>query len=307
MNIGLIGLGMMGRGVAGNLLKTGHEIVVYDISDAAMQPLIDQGAKRAQTPQALARDCELVFTSLPKPSDVMAVCNQPDGLRDGFQPGTVWFDLSTNSVEVVRSLHASLRSCGVEFLDAPISGGPTGAASGKLAIWIGGDKVSFDRHKPVLDAFADQVRYVGEIGAGSITKLAHNLASTAIKAVLGEVLTMGVKAGLEPLALWEAMRSGAAGRARGFDNIQRFLSNSTDVPSFALSLMQKDINLALELGRQFDVPMRVCNAVGQDIHEAIARGWGQRDSQSIMDLQRLRAGVDPFAISKDDLDRVLSS
>jgi 3-hydroxyisobutyrate dehydrogenase len=306
MAIGFIGLGMMGRGMVGNLLSAGYEVVVHDLSKTAMAHFQERGARPVNTPKALAESADLVFTSLPTPADVLAVNGGANGLAKGFRSGATWFDLSTNSVDVVRRLAAELAEMGVDFLDAPISGGPGGAASGKLAIWVGGAKAGFERHKPVLDAMADQVRYIGDVGAGTITKLAHNMASTAMKSVMAEVLTMGVKAGMDPLPLWEAMRSGAAGRMRGFDNIQRFLTGNTEQSSFALRLMQKDINLALELGRAFDVPMRVCAAVGQDVHEAMARGWGGRDSQAVLVLQQERAGVAPFAISEAEVKRVLA-
>lgn len=306
MNIGFIGLGMMGRGMAGNLLKTGHAVYVHDLSKSAAAPFLEKGAHWAASPRELAETCELVFTSLPRPQDVQAVCNGPEGLAEGFRKGAAWFDFTTNAVDVVRGLHAQLLRKGVHFFDAPVSGGPGGAASGKLAIWIGGDKAIFETHKPVLDAMADQVRYIGEIGAGSITKLSHNMASTAIKTVIAEVLTMGVKAGLDPLQLWEALRAGAAGRMRGFDNIQRFLTGNVDNPSFALQLMQKDINLALQLARQYDVPMRACAAVGQDIHEAMARGWGDRDSQALLVLQQERAGIPTICESADDVKAVIA-
>ncbi|NDB68318.1 MAG: NAD(P)-dependent oxidoreductase [Methylocystaceae bacterium] len=306
MKIGFIGLGMMGRGMAANLLRQHHQLVVYDLSPAAVRPFADQGAQVAVSPLALAREVDLVFTSLPTPADVLAVYNSETGLGAGFRKGSAWFDFSTNSVDVVRDLAAQLQPKGVDFLDAPISGGPSGAANGKLAIWIGGSQSAFDHHKPILDSLADQVRYIGAIGSGTITKLAHNMASTAIKAVLAEVLTMGVKAGMEPLHLWEAMRSGAAGRMRGFDNIQRFLAGTTDQPSFALKLMQKDIQLALQLGREFDVPMRICAAVGQDIHEAMSKGLGAHDSQAVLVLQQERAGIPPIQIAESELKRVLA-
>jgi 3-hydroxyisobutyrate dehydrogenase len=306
MKIGFIGLGMMGRGMAGNLLSKGYDVTVHDISKEAAAPFLERGAAWAASPKALAEVSDVVFTSLPTPTDVVKVCNGDAGLAAGFRPGTAWFDFSTNAVDVVRSLNKQLAESDVDFLDAPISGGPGGAASGKLAIWIGGPKAAFDKYQAVLDSMGDQVRYIGDIGAGTITKLAHNMASTAIKSVVAEVLTMGAKAGMDPLVLWEAMRSGAAGRMRGFDNVQRFLAGNTEKSSFALRLMQKDINLALQLGREFDVPMRVCAAVGQDVHEAMARGWGAHDSQSVLVLQQERAGIAPFNISEADIKRVLS-
>lgn len=306
MKIGFIGLGMMGRGMAANLQKAGHDLVVHDLSRDAATPYLDKGATWADSPKALAEQVDLVFTSLPTPGDVDAVCNGPDGLAQGFRSGATWFDFSTNSLDVVRRLNAQLKPEGVQFLDAPISGGPGGAASGKLAILVGGDKATWDKYRPVMDQMADQAQYIGEIGAGTITKLAHNMASTGMKAVLAEVLTMGVKAGMDPLELWAAMRSGAAGRMRGFDNIQRFLTGNLDTPSFALRLMQKDVNLALQLGREMDVPMRICAAVGQDVHEAIARGWGGKDSQAVLALQAERAGIDPISIPEAEVKRLIA-
>jgi len=305
MKIGFIGLGLMGRGMAANLQKAGHELVVYDLSRAAAEPYLEKGGIWANTPRAVAEASEIVFTSLPTPADVEAVGFGEDGLAAGFRKGAAWFDLSTNAVDVVRSLHARLAKQGIEFLDAPVSGGPGGAASGKLAIWVGGDKGVFDRCKPVLDAMADQARYIGPIGAGSIAKLVHNVASTAINAVMAEVLTMGVKAGLEPLPLWEAIRTGAAGRMRSFDNVgRRFLQGRLDPPNFALRLVQKDVALALQLGREVSVPMRLCNLVAQDIMEAMNRDWGGRDSQSFLVLQQERAGIPPFALSEEDVNSV---
>lgn len=306
MKVGFIGVGMMGRGMVGNLLGAGHNVVLHDLSESAIAPFVERGAVAVASAKALAQAADVVFTSLPTPADVLTVSAGEKGLAAGFRKGATWFDFSTNSVDVVRRLHKDLAAQGVDFLDAPISGGPGGAASGKLAIWVGGPKSAFDRHKALLDTMADQVRYIGDIGAGTITKLAHNMASTAMKSIMAEVLTMGVKAGMDALPLWEAMRSGAAGRMRGFDNIQRFLSGNIEDPSFALRLMQKDINLALQLGRELDVPMRVCAAVGQDIHEAMSRGWGARDAQAVLVLQQERAGVAPFAIPDAEIKRVLA-
>ncbi|WP_417209778.1 NAD-binding protein [Antarctobacter sp.] len=180
------------------------------------------------------------------------------------------------------------------------------AASGKLAIWVGGDKAAYDRHAAALDAMADQPKYIGECGAGTIAKLAHNMASSAIKVVLGEVMTMGVKAGLDPLPLWEAMRTGGAGRMRGFDNIQRFLEGNLDPASFAIRLMQKDVGLALELGRELDVPMRMCNLVGQDLSEAINRGWDNRDSQALLVLQQERSGIAEIRIDAVEIKAAMA-
>lgn len=307
MKIGFIGLGMMGKGMAANLQKNGHELIVHDLFRDSAKSFIDNGAVWAESPKALAEQCELIFTSLPTPGDMEAVCYGENGLAKGFRKGAAWFDLTTNALDVVRRVNGEMAKQGVSLMDAPVSGGPTGAASGKLAILVGGDKAVWDRYESILKSIADKAQYVGDIGAGTIVKLAHNMASTAIKSVVAEVLTMGVKAGMDPLPLWEAMRSGAAGRMRGFDNIQRYLAGDIETPSFALRLMQKDVNLALALGKQYDVPMRVCNAVGQDVHEAMARGFGNKDSQALLSLQTERAGIAPIKVSKDEIKRVLDA
>ncbi len=139
---------------------------------------------------------------MPTPADVRNAGFGPRGLVEGMAPGTVWLDLSTNSVDVVRQIHAELAPKGIHFIDAPVSGGPAGAASGQLAIWCGGEREVYDRCLPWLEKMADQPRYIGDIGAGTIAKLVNNMASTAIISVLAEALSMGVKAGLEPGPLW---------------------------------------------------------------------------------------------------------
>src|SRR5436190_23233245 len=159
--------------------------------------------------------------------------------------GATWFDLSTNSPTVIRKLHAQFTAKNISLLDAPVSGGPRGAKSGKLAIWVGGDRTIFDKYRPVLDAIGDQALYIGPIGAGSIAKLVHNAGGYAIQTALAEVFTMGVKAGVEPLALWSAVRQGAGGRRRTFDALgDHFLTDSYDPPDFALCLAHKDVTLA---------------------------------------------------------------
>lgn len=306
MKIGFIGLGAMGRGMAANLQKASHELVVYDLSKDAAAPFLERGASWAETAKEVAEAADLVMTSLPTPADVVAICDAEDGLAAGFSAGSVWIDFTTNSVHTVRELNEKLAGQGVHFLDAPISGGPAGAASGKLAILVGGNQEAFNRCETVLQDMSDQVQYLGEIGAGTIVKLAHNLASTAIKSAVAEVVTMGVKAGMDPLALWQAMRSGVAGRSRSFDNVTKFLEGDMDPPGFALRLLKKDINLALDIARELEVPMPMCTQLENDIEEAMSRDWGGRDAQSIMLLQQERAGIEPLKLPKEKVSAVIA-
>jgi len=251
MKVGFIGVGTMGAGMASNMQKGGNELVVNDLTRQAASRHLNAGATWADTPKAVAAACDLIFTSLPTPADVQKVGTGESGLMEGMKAGSAWFDLSTNAVDVVRSLHAQFAEKGVHFLDAPVSGGPSGANSGKLAIWVGGDKAIFDKYKAQLDAMGDQALYIGPIGAGTIAKLVHNAAGAAVNVALSEVFTMGVKAGVEPLQLFAAIRQGAGGRARLFDRMQKqFLTGVYDPPDFALRLLHKDVSLACQLGRQ---------------------------------------------------------
>jgi len=292
MQVGFIGLGTMGAHMARNLQKAGTKLVVHDARRAAAEPHIAAGAVWADSPRKVAEAAEVVFTSLPGPPEVEAVALGADGLAAGLRKGTAFFDLSTNSPTVVRRIHAVFAERGLHMLDAPVSGGPKGAETGKLALWIGGERAIFDRHKALLDAMGDRARYVGPIGAGSVAKLVHNCAGYALQTVLGEVFTLGVKGGVDPLALFEAVRQGAQGRRRTFDGlVDQFLPNTYDPPSFALRLAHKDVTLATALGRELGVPMRLCNMALEEMTEAMNRGWAGRDSRVAMLLQQERAGV----------------
>ncbi len=306
MQIGFIGLGMMGAGMASNLQKAGHKLVVHDLRRQAASHHLAAGAEWADSPSAVAAACDVVFTSLPTPADVEKVCFGENGLAQGFHANSVWFDLSTNAVSLVRDLHAKLAEKGVAFLDAPVSGGPRGANSGRLAIWVGGDQAVFEKYKSMLGAMGDQARYIGPIGAGSVAKLVHNLSGAAVNVALAEAFTMGVKAGIEPLALWAAIRQGAGGRARMFDRMGgQFLTGRYDPPDFALRLLHKDVSLACQLGRDVGVPMRMSHLALAELNEALNRGWGERDSRIGMKLQQERAGIEPLAVDPAKIKEVL--
>jgi 3-hydroxyisobutyrate dehydrogenase-like beta-hydroxyacid dehydrogenase len=292
MKVGFIGLGTMGASMASNIQKGGYELVVHDVRREAAAPHLAAGAAWADTPRKVAEAVDVVFTSLPGPAEVEAVALGAEGLRAGMSAGKAYFDLSTSSPALIRRLHAMFAERGIPVLDAPVSGGPRGARTRKLAIWVGGDEAVFLRHKPVLDAMGDQVIRVGPIGAGSVAKLVHNCAGYAVQCVLAEVFTLGVKAGVEPLALWQAVRQGANGRQRLYDRLaDQFFRGAYDPPSFSLRLAHKDVSLATALGREHHVPMRVANLTLEELTEALNRGWGERDSRVAMVLQEERAGV----------------
>mgnify|MGYP000683346966 FL=1 len=293
MKVGFIGLGTMGGSMAFNTIQGGHELVVHDIRRESATRHLEAGATWADSPREVAEASDIVFTSLPGPTEVEAVFLGDDGILQGMSAGKVYFDLSTSTPNLIRRLHDIASGQGVQVLDAPVSGGPRGAESRNLAIWVGGDKDVFDRCKTALDAIGDKAYYVGPIGCGAVAKLVHNCAGYVIQAGLAEVFTMGVKAGVEPLALWQAVRRGAQGRRGTFEGLaEHLLPGKFDPPDFALRLARKDVDLAVSVGREYDVPMRLANLVLQEMTEAMNRGWGDRDSRVAMLLQEERAGVE---------------
>jgi 3-hydroxyisobutyrate dehydrogenase len=238
---------------------------------------------------------------------VQAVALGENGLLHGVRPGKVYFDLSTNSPTLLRHIHDVFAKIGAHVLDAPVSGGPRGARSGRLAIWVGGDRAIYEQYKPVLDAIGDKPYYVGPIGAGSIAKLVHNCTGYIIQTAMAETFTMGIKAGVDPMVLWQAVRHGALGRRQTFDSLtEHFLPGQYDPPDFALRLARKDVNLAVEVGREFDVPMRLANLTLAELTEALNRGWGQRDSRVAMLLQEERAGVE-VRVPPEKIQEILDS
>src|SRR5271154_4254446 len=290
--VGFVGLGTMGGKMVTNIQKAGYKVVVHDLHRQSAGHHLQAGAEWADTPRALAERSDVIFPSLPEPADVERVSLGPDGLIEGVRNGAAYFDLSTNSQSTVKKIHEAFAVKGAHMLDAPVSGGPSGAASRKMAIWVGGDKHAFDGYKSVLDAMGDRGSYIGPIGTATVAKLVHNMSGYAITCALAETFAMGVKAGMDPVALWEAVRQGVVGPPLPFDGLlDQFLPGTYDPPNFALKLATKDVKLATDLGRELGVPMRMCNLAHAEMTEACNRGWEGRDSRSVMLLQQERAGV----------------
>ncbi|HIM79131.1 MAG TPA: NAD(P)-dependent oxidoreductase [Dehalococcoidia bacterium] len=299
--VGFIGLGNMGGGMSANIQRAGYPMVVYDLREEAAKPLLEGGARLANSPAEVASLCDITLTSLPGPKEVESVSTGPEGVLEGMKPGGIYIDLSTSRPTLIREIEPRFRQKGCHVLDAPVSGGKSGAASGNLAVMVGGEREIFDRVKPILDSFGDKVFYAGSIGAGSVAKLVHNMIGHGVRQAIAEGLTLGVKAGVEAEALWECIRRGSLGRMSGLhEGIARTVfTGEFDPPSFALELSRKDIGLATDLGREFNVPMPVANLVEQIAIQGMNRGWGGRDSSVTFLLQEEQAGVEVRATGVD--------
>ena len=294
MRIGFIGLGNMGGPMALNVLKAGHTMVVTDLRHELAKPHLALGAVWADTPRAVAQASEVVFTSLPGPREVEAVALGPGGILEGAARGTLYVDLSTNSATLIRKIHGVCAARGVDVLDAPVSGGVPGARSGKLAVLVGGDEALYRRVKPVLDAIGDKVTWVGAIGCGTVAKLVHNMVSACSRMAIAEGMTLGVKAGVAPEVLLDALSKSSFGQMRVLKDMipNTVFPGAYDDVNFALKLLRKDVGLATELGREYHVPMMIAAIAEQQLEEALRRGWGDKDSMTFFKLQEERAGVE---------------
>ncbi len=290
MRVGFIGVGNLGHPMAGHLLKAGHDLVVHDLRQGAAAPLRAAGATWAESPGAVAAQCEVVMTCLPGPAEMEQVTLGPKGILEGITPGGVYIDHTTNSPLLVRKVHGIFKAKGAEMLDAPVSGGMEGAQTRDLLVMVGGEVGIFQRAKPLLEAMAKRVCYTGEIGCGCICKLMHNCASFTLDLALAECWTLGVKAGVAPETIVDVFMNAALGNMMSLKVRlpATYLQGNFDA-RFQLKLALKDLGLALALARAYNVPMRLGALCEQEMLEAMARGWGEKDSSIVLTLQEERA------------------
>ncbi len=291
MEVGFIGLGYMGRHMARNVAKGGHHLTVFDMRKEAAEELLSLGASWADSPQAVAAASEVVFTSLPRPQDVEEVATGEGGVIQGAASGTAYFDLSTTDPDTIRRISEAASSKGVTVLDAPVSGGTAGAEKGTLCVMVGGDEPTYQRSKAVLDLIGDKVMYCGDLGAGAVCKIVNNLVGLSVGVVLSEAFTVGVKAGVPPETLFEAV-SKSSGNTQAMQGFPTGLFKGNFEPGFQLDLAAKDVGLATEMGRRLRVPMDLSNLVQQRYIDGQNSGWGRMAAGAVARVQEKRAGVE---------------
>ena len=273
MNVGFIGLGHMGAPMSANILAAGHDLVVHDVREEAAAGLVAAGATLAGSARAAGAGRDVVITMLPTPRHVADVLLGPDGLLDGMAPGAIWMDMSTSVPEIADRVVALAGPRGIAVLDAPVSGMAAGARAGTLQIFVGGEAASYDRVRPLLDAMGDPGRiiHVGGNGAGYTVKLMINLLWFAHLAATAEVLTVGVRAGVDLAMLRQCLLASPAASNFLENDVLSVLERGDYDDSFALALACKDLGLAVDLARQTGVPAEVSALVEQIYRRARAQ------------------------------------
>jgi len=293
MRVGFIGLGNMGEPLAGFVLKAGFPLVIHDIRKEAAAGLLSRGALWADSAREVAAQSDVICTCVPGPPEMKAVTLGAGGVIEGVTADAVVIDHTTNAPAVVREAGDALKARGAHLLDAPLDGGREGALEGQLTLFVGGEEAVLRRVRSVLDTFSRSVVWVGELGAGSVTKLVHNALAMSIDLLLAECLTLGAKAGVAVPRLVEAFREGCivSQNMTFTKRMPATLFRGDFAARFALALAYKDFRLAGDLATQHGVPTRLLDLCQMELLEAMNRGWGGQDRTKASTLQEERAGV----------------
>lgn len=283
MKVGFIGVGNMGGPMCRNIIKrSNHQVTVFDLNPAALKACTDIGGTAAKSVAEATKGADLVLTSLPMPKHVEAVALGDNGILANISKGQTFIDLSTNAPSMVKKIGEAFAAKGIPMLDAPVSGGTTGAEAATIAIMVGGDKKVFDDALPVLQSFSANVIHMGPLGNGTVAKLVNNMLSFCNMAALCEGMMLGTKYGLDPEKLLHVI-STSSGNSNAIKNFTlRAMKNFYDPPSFALDLAYKDLHLALELGDELGVPLQQGASTHNLQRLAKGMGWGPEDSTSVL-------------------------
>ena len=282
MKIGFIGLGIMGKPMARNLMKAGHELVVFDVFKANVDLLVSEGALAAASSREVAENCDTIITMVPNGPQVIEVVLGENGVLEGAKPGTTVIDMSSIAPQVSQEVCAACKAKGVRMIDAPVSGGEPKAIDGTLSIMVGGDEKVFEEYKDLLLVMGASAVWCGEIGAGNTTKLANQIIVALNIAALSEAMLLASRAGVDPEKVFQAIKGGLAGSTVMNAKAPMILSRNFK-PGFKIDLHIKDLNNALSAGHAVGSPLPLTAQVmemmqtlhhdgcGQDDHSALAK------------------------------------
>ena len=279
--IGFIGLGTMGLPMASNLVRAGFDLTVYARRPGPAAEMRALGARTADAPRAVAENVDMVITLVTADPDVRAVILGKGGALEGMRSGGVIVDMSTISPMTIQEIARIAGEKGVEVMDAPVSGGDTGAKAGTLTIIAGGRKETFERCRPIFEAMGKNIFHVGGVGVGQVVKIANQVIGGTILAVVSEALVMGVRAGADPEVLRQVISVSSGNSGLFQARVGDFMLKDQFEPGFMLDLMKKDIGLALEIGKALSVPMPVGAAAYQHYAAGTSMGVGRQDFSAV--------------------------
>jgi 2-hydroxy-3-oxopropionate reductase len=290
LKIGYIGLGLMGKSMARNILKSGYPLVVFNRSRPSMDELAKEGAQLASSPSEIAALVDVIFTNLPDSSDVEQVALGENGIIEGAHKGLIFVDNSTINSTTSRKIASVLDKKGVISLDAPVSGGDIGARDGTLSIMVGGSKEAFEKVLPVLKTIGKTITLIGDVGTGQIAKAANQIMVAAQMVALGELLILAQKSGADPQKVVEAIRGGAA-QCWTLDHKPQRIFSGNRQPGFKAQLQSKDLNIVMETAREFGIPLPMTSINTQLFNAMVSMGFGNLDNSAIISVIEELAGT----------------
>lgn len=290
LKVGYIGLGLMGKSIARNILNAGFPVVVHNRSRAAVDELVAEGAIAASSPREVASQVDVVFTNLPDSPDVEKVVLGEQGIIEGAHHGLVYVDNSTIKPASARMIAETLKEKDVLALDAPVSGGDIGARNGTLAIMVGGEASALERVMPVLLAMGKTVTHVGDAGAGQVAKAANQIMVAAQMVAMGELLVLAQKTGADPVKVIQAIRGGAA-QCWTLDVKPPRLFAGNRQPGFKARMQAKDLNIVLDTAREYGVALPATAVNAQLFNAMITLGMGDLDNSAVIAILEQLAGV----------------
>jgi 3-hydroxyisobutyrate dehydrogenase len=291
ISVGFIGVGNMGNPMASNVLKAGFPMIVYDRNPQAMENLLQAGAQRGASAREVVEGSELILTSLPASPDVEAVYLEPGGLVERAKPGTMLIDLSSVLPSTPRKIEPRARARGVYFLEAPVSGGVSGARAATLAIMVGGDPEALARAQPVLRTIGPNIFHVGPVGAGNTVKAINNMMASVNALAMMEGVALGVKAGLDPMTIYEVVKASSGG-SKALERIPNALIPRKFEPGFKVALMNKDLETFNTIAKELHVPVSFANVAQQFQQAAMAAGLADHDTSVVMTIIERLAAVE---------------
>jgi 2-hydroxy-3-oxopropionate reductase len=290
LKVGYIGLGLMGKSIARNILKAGFPLVVHNRSRAAVDELVGEGALAANSPAEVTSQVDIVFTNLPDTPDVEKVVLGENGIMAGVHQGLIYIDNSTIKPAAARQLAAELAKKGVMALDAPVSGGDIGARNATLTIMVGGEASALEKAMPVFQAMGKTVTHVGEAGAGQVAKAANQIMVAAQMAAMGELLVFAKKAGVDPRKVVEAIKGGAA-QCWTLDVKPPRLFEGNRSPGFKAHMQLKDLKIVLDTAREYGIQIPSTQENTKLFEKMIEMGMGELDNSAVVGVIEELAGV----------------